>query len=398
MIFALSMAGRIAFSFDGKIKSGRRLFCGQHWLNASFDDVIEGVGILGQPESEEPMGVRELRKEVLQKVMAQYSLLVFTQQLDKTKRADLEGTLNDLETATAHQLRDFRDALNKNLRHLSTLFGCKRSVPQLASEYKRLFDSRKAMAFVHKWDIDEIYFKKYEKVWPDWQKRPPHMLVGLDFAGETVGQFFLPEATLYEDMCFSYNNAVALIPESEKRPGDKSKVKAFNFFRRSAVLSSFYFVEAYLNGVAFDFVLRHGQEIPSQEVDYLKEWDAGRNRERWVKFRDKLLQYPKIILKLQHPPLTETNCPELHLIVSEAREVRDSLVHWSPRTNENTGVPTKTGWVLDIQWEKLTQVVDAAVALVRRLNALLGEHGQDWAGCMPETVRVYSQMRRSIES
>jgi hypothetical protein len=230
---------------------------------------------------------------------------------------------------------------------------------------------------MHKWDIDDIYFAHYERAWPGWEQLPPHMLVGFDFTGELIGEFFLPEATLYEDMCFSYNSTISLEPEIGKRPVDKSKVKAHAFYRRSAFLSSFYFIEAYLNGMAYDFVLREGQTISKEELDFLREWDSKRNREKWVKFRDKLLQYPKIILRSQHPPLTETNCPDMQVVVSEAKEVRDSLVHWSPRPNEVSGQTVKTGWVLDIKTEKLTQVVDAAVSLVRRLNGELGKHGQD---------------------
>jgi hypothetical protein len=323
------------------------------------------------------MGVKELRKEVLEMTLAQYVLLVFTQELSGRSRKDMAMVLAQHETATAHQLRNFRDGLKKNLRHLSVKYGCKLTVPQLAREYKRLFEARATISYIHKWDIDEVYFANYAKVWPGWQKQPPHMLIGLDFNGELNGEYFLPEATLYEDMCFSFNSAVALEPELGKRPIDKSKVKAHAFYQRGAVLAAFYFVEAYLNGIAFDFVFRHGQSATQQELDFLREWDSNKSREKWVKFRDKLLQYPKIIIRAQNPPLTETNCPSSQIIVSEAREIRDSLVHWSPRPDRATGSTVKTGWLMDMKPAKLTQVVDAAVTLVKRLNTELGTHGQD---------------------
>jgi hypothetical protein len=323
------------------------------------------------------MGVKELRKEVLEMTLAQYALLVFTQRLDQKVRKDMSLALHRRETATAHELRDFRDVLRKNLRHLSSEYGCRLTVRQLASEYNRLCKRRDAILYIHKWDIDEVYFTNYEKAWPGWQKRPPHMLIGLDFTGELTREYYLPEATLYEDMCFSYNSALSLEPELGKRPVDKSKVKAHAFFRRGAVLAAFYFVEAYLNGIAFDFSYRQGDKISQPELDLLREWDSKKSKEKWVKFRDKLLQYPKIILHAEHPPLTETNCPSLQIIVSEAREVRDSLVHWSPRPDTDSGSTIKTGWVIDMKKEKLTQVVDAAVTLVQQLNEKLGSHGQD---------------------
>lgn len=147
------------------------------------------------------MGVKELRKAVLEMTLAQYALLVFTQQLDEARRKDMAMVLEHCNTATAHQLRDFRDGLKKNLRNLSAKYGCKLTVPQLASEYNRLFEGKSTILYIYKWDIDRTYFTNYEKVWPNWQKRPPHMLVGFDFSGEWIGEYFLPEATLSTRTC-----------------------------------------------------------------------------------------------------------------------------------------------------------------------------------------------------
>lgn len=325
------------------------------------------------------VSVKELRREVYQKTLAQWILLVFTQQLKKSDADGMAEMLGHIGDTTAHQLRNARDALDENLRRLLETLGCKLRVPALANEYLRFVKSGQKFVYMHKSDIDNIYFTRYEKAWPGWKTLPPHLLIGLDLAAEFIlpGQqeWFLPEAALYEDMCFSLNNAVATSPDNRKSPIDKSKVKAHAFYRRSAVLASFYFVEAYLNGIAFDFALRHGKELSLDELDILREWDSKRGKEKWVKFREKLLQYPKIILQVQHPPLTETNCPELQLIVTEAKEARDSLVHWSPKSGDSTGYASKTSWVLDIKDEKMTRIVDAAVRLVKRLNSEIGQHG-----------------------
>jgi hypothetical protein len=70
------------------------------------------------------VGGRELRAEIREKIFAQYALLVFTQRLDQAESTDTVMTLAHLETATAHQLRNFRDVLKKDLHDLAAKPGC----------------------------------------------------------------------------------------------------------------------------------------------------------------------------------------------------------------------------------------------------------------------------------
>lgn len=209
---------------------------------------------------------------------------------------------------------------------------------------------------------------------------PPHLLVDLDFSGEssngTEFHWRLPEASLYEDMCVAYNNA----SDSEQIgaaigvPVHAGKLR--DCFLRTAVLSAFYFVEAYLNGVAFDYCSRNGSSISVAQTKLLLEWDQHANREKWVNFKEKIQAYPKIILGLQHPPLTEGNSPEVKLLVNAAKEVRDAIVHQSPKTDPRTGeVGPKVKRFLQLRSVDATEIVDAAISLVRQLNELLGQNG-----------------------
>ncbi len=230
---------------------------------------------------------------------------------------------------------------------------------------------------------------------PDWDSYPAQCLFGFDFGGE-FGQtksfeFFLPEVVLYEDMCLAYN--LAVLSKYESKPGsvDKIRSKTFKLHLHTAILSSFYFVEAYLNGIAFDFYFRMkgDRQLSQEEIDKLGEYDSERGRERWVSFRDKMLQYPKIVLgRLKDPPLTEINCPEMKILVSEARALRDSLVHNSPKFElEVVGgkrqlIGKKVRSIIDVKMEDVTTIVDAAVGYVKKLDGLLQAHGHhrkvDW--------------------
>ena len=55
--------------------------------------------------------------------------------------------------------------------------------------------------------------------------------------------------------------------------------------------------------------------------------------------------------------------------------MRDSVVHQSSKTLDLTKLPEKVKWLLSVQFDSVTLVVDAAVGFVRELNALLGKDG-----------------------
>lgn len=157
-------------------------------------------------------------------------------------------------------------------------------------------------------------------------------------------------------------------------------VKKNSFYLRTALLSSFYFVEAYLNGVAYDFYYKNEATLSPNESDLLLEWDSRRNRRGLVSFEKKINEYPKIILNRQHPPITVTSSENLEILLGDGKEMRDSLVHQSSKTIDITVVPEKVKWMLGIGFNEVTRVVDAAVGFVQEMNDALGTKGLplDW--------------------
>jgi len=71
-------------------------------------------------------------------------------------------------------------------------------------------------------------------------------------------EYLLPEAKCYEDMGYAYNQAVLSSPGNLGKRLNKVDNKTHFFYVTSAILSAFYFIEAYVNGVAFDFCYRTG--------------------------------------------------------------------------------------------------------------------------------------------
>jgi len=201
--------------------------------------------------------------------------------------------------------------------------------------------------------------------------------------------FYLMEAMLYEDMALSYNAAAgsaAALNQGGKTPN--VGVKKHFLHLRTAVLSAYYFVEAYLNGIAYDYYYRNESKLTDKQKKDLMEWDFQTGHRAFVKFERKVLDYQKIIMGLQHPLITITSSQRLRLILGEAKELRDSIVHQSPKTDDPLRVSKKVLWMLALRLEHVAEIVDAAIGFVRELNDAFAQNGMplNWLySRLPET-------------
>lgn len=326
------------------------------------------------------MSVRELRKEVSSLLTQFEAILVLTYQLSPQNRAILERVREELGTATAKRLRDLRDKIKMQKRTLIAHTGYNAPISLLLEIHRKIREDTSKVLTVPKWLVDKL-FTHYDRCFPGWNSYPAHSMIPLDDSGHLEKAIwhgiYLPEAILYEDMCLAYN--LAAKNEQEMRSGlpRKIQIKTQNMLLRTAILSAFYFVEAYLNGVAFDFWLRKSEKLTQDEIDDLLEWNSKRNCSRWLSFEDKVSRYPRIILRQQHPPLTESSCEELRFLLKRGKKIRDSIVHQSPKIDLKTFELNKVGNVIFMQLDDATAAVKAAIGFVRKLNDKLGEQGQD---------------------
>lgn len=253
------------------------------------------------------------------------------------------------------------------------------------------FGNEKTFGYIPKYVLTQL-FTKFCAFVPGWDSYPAHALIGFDFTGQCdfrgTFQYLLPEAKCYEDMGYAYNQAVLTSVGHLGKRLSKVENKTHFFYVTSATLSAFYFIEAYLNGLAFDFCYRTGDfgKLTVEQRELLCEWDSKIDRKKFVSFRTKLLQYPKVVLGLNAPPLTETNCEEIRVLSTEAKEVRDSLVHNSPRVELTAvegkyyAIGKKVRAFMGLTLDDATKIVDSAVRLPKRINQMLGDRGYklDW--------------------
>ena len=214
----------------------------------------------------------------------------------------------------------------------------------------------------------------------------PHCRVGIDVHG--LGPDYPPflelrllEATFYEDMCSLFNAARISSIEREKRQVSKSELKTSVALYRATLSAAFYFVECYLNGLATAHLLSGGTpSLKESDLGLLREWNYQAKRPKFVSTRDKLLQYPRILTGASHPPIQESNCPELALFVNKAKMFRDAIVHASPAPDISTSVPEKEQAIFSLRFEDIEQIVDTAIALVIKIESVVhgGTQGLPW--------------------
>lgn len=328
------------------------------------------------------MGVPELRREVLGHCETLQAILAFNYRYDEA-REFLAGTRSRVPASNAKQLRDLRDFLRIKVDEAAAVFGL-RVRPQVFKKwFKENWRSGEDIFYVSR-DIIEDYFRNFTAGLTDLASFPLHVLISVDFSADSyeVGKvdWYLAEAALYEDMCVAYNQARDLQDVFSETPVDRMKVKTYHCSVRTSVLSAFYFVEAYFNGIAYDFAFRERATLSQREAEALLECDWKTKKERWISFKEKAYQYPKIIMRLQHPPFTESNCAELKILLAESKEIRDAIVHQSPRPDPQKVRSNKMKWMIALKVDDATRIVDAAIAYVRKVNQAIGSQGirLDW--------------------
>jgi hypothetical protein len=238
---------------------------------------------------------------------------------------------------------------------------------------------------------------KYDKKAPGFSIFPEHTYIQIDNGQfrEVQGDFdwILQEASLYEDMCSIFNLAKERNSSLNRNKDHRSVIKTADSLARTTIVAAYNFLEAYLKGIAIDHVLLNGKSIDQKTTTFLLEWDQSTKRQKFVSLRDKLLQYPKLIKNLEHPPLQETNCAEMEVVLGRGKRLRDSIVHASPLASSESG-DEPIAPLFHLDFGDVEAVVDNVVRLVRKIDQVIhaNDHAIIWMkdrepnGLFPDTA------------
>ena len=192
-----------------------------------------------------------------------------------------------------------------------------------------------AMGFVNlpKWYIDKYWFANYVCVFPRWPHVPFHALVQFDTRPEGISPYSIlaTEGMLFEDAEVMWRNVLRILSDGKDfRTRSKTEQRELQSFERATVTAVYRFVEAYLNGIAYDCFQAFHDTMELTDHDLLAEWDSKGKRTRYVSFERKLKEYPEICGKYIGRKVDLRGDEDVECLLSDGKVLRDGLTHPSP--------------------------------------------------------------------
>lgn len=327
------------------------------------------------------MNIERLRQRVKQRLQEVEALGIVSYQMNDISRSQIDKARLEIQHTSSKRLREISTLSERYFDELRKKSGLTGSISDVLHIFKTAGgETEETIFLVPKWQLEQI-FKRYGDCFPGWGSCPAHAMIPISCKGDLDEAMetgvYLPEALVYEDMCAAYNQASRSTQNQLKDASSRVEGKTHNMAVRTAILCAYYFVEAYLNAIAFDFWSKEKEKLSQEDTDCLLEWDSKKLRQRWISLEEKTNRYPRIILRVQHCPVMESNCDELRFLLNEGKRIRDSIVHASPKLNPKTMEFEKLSNIIMVDVSKATVAVDSATGYVRRLNAALGVHGCD---------------------
>jgi len=187
-----------------------------------------------------------------------------------------------------------------------------------------------------------------------------------------------PEHHLVRDLAVSINEAIEieehrLTPYRTRSWREKKQLKTRSESgdlirrrdagQRTCVLSCFNLIEAYINGLAWDYVQTHDiQSFSKDKRNVLTEFD------RPVNIVTKLIKVPALTIGRDMGPLHQTRDP-LKSFIETVKPYRDAIVHASPfAAPEKFGGYHKLSKLHELNLQTVREAVDVTVALIKEIH------------------------------
>lgn len=189
-----------------------------------------------------------------------------------------------------------------------------------------------------------------------------------------------PEQHLVKDLATSFNQALEMekhlatyratpwreAKKQEIRSEIASLVGRRKVGERMCVLSCFNLVEAFINGLAWDYVQTH--DISSLSED---ERNVLMEKERFVSILKKIMKIPVLVTGKSASPLHQTRDP-LKAFVEVVKPYRDSIVHASPfAAPEKFGGYDKLSKLYERSLDTVKRAVEVTIALVKQIHSFV---------------------------
>jgi hypothetical protein len=341
-----------------------------------------------------PQGKNDRRRIATKLFNEQCAIAILANLPERLNSRERLEQIDALQEKTSRELKDLVSALRTNIQAMRLQFGVKLNRDELLLLLDDLHQntSKNHACYVPVWHLSK-WLSKYDAL-----GLAPHCRISIDphcIGRDYPGGFEIRmlEVTMFEDMASLFNLArEAYLQTSTARSPSKVALKGAVALYRATASAAFYFIESFMNELAIDYVWNHREQISSNDLTRLTEWDEQRQRQKFVSTRDKLVLYPRIITGSEYPILDEVNCPELKLIVGKAKDLRDAIVHASTAKKDEEGEYEKESAIMGLTYQATEEIVDAAVGLIRKIQATTSSVDLPWLfdrstdGFFPKTV------------
>ncbi|GAB4536497.1 MAG: hypothetical protein Kow0063_22110 [Anaerolineae bacterium] len=204
-----------------------------------------------------------------------------------------------------------------------------------------------------------------------------------------------PEHHLMRDLAVSFNEVVEIEEHRltsyrtktwREKKRQKTRAEIADLIRRSEVnqrtciLSCFNLIEAYINGLAWDYVQTHDiSDLPKKKQNLLTE------SERPVSIIDKLIKVPRLVAKRETEPLHQTRDP-LKSFIEVIKPYRDAIVHASPfAAPEKFGGYDKLSKIYELNLSTVRRAVDITIGVIGEIHRFVGGEGELPVWILPRT-------------
>jgi len=302
------------------------------------------------------------------------NLYYLTQNLRSEGRSFIEEIEQLIENVDESDMPEILADLKAEIDHFKRLVGCILTNEEIDRAVDWVTSQGDAYISLPKWHIDKG-FTKYNWVFPRWPHIPLHAYVQFDSNLDNPSPYgiFLLEERLFRDLKLLWKRANDLASDGcNFRTRNPDAQQDLSSYLRIMVGVIFDFLEAYLNGLAFECFRRFHDKLSLPEHDLLCERDSATKKTRFVPFERKMKKYPKLYGKYLGQIVNFDSDTDRLFLCDKGKSLRDALTHPSAFINWGSDEPPKFQLVAGLNLEQVKKVLVSAVSFVRKVEVALG--------------------------
>lgn len=194
-----------------------------------------------------------------------------------------------------------------------------------------------------------------------------------------------PEMHIMKDLAVAWNECIriqeqlkkegyaelpySMLKDQDIKPEIADLIRYEAMYRRTAIQSCFNLLEAYINGLAWEYVFGHGVQDLSNNKQKMFLEAAG-------SLTNRLVQIPPIVAD-RDETLFDQNRPPLREFIQDIKPYRDSLAHPSPfSAPEKFGGYDKLSRIYNLGIDEVRLAVEITTNIIGAIHQFLGRDGE----------------------